>query len=181
MYDIDVIPQQWVVSPLVGAFANAFLFTSDTIDVGGYIRYGGFVGVATRASVGPLFLAGGLLYTVSAISIPSGLVPSEVAPLADALTNRPVDQQITLGAKAGVLLGRLGLPTLDDFTANVGATYVQTVGSTAIEPGLRSFTQFQASLTYTYGGLGVEVGYRHIFGAESLKSNAGFLNVLYQF
>lgn len=180
-YDIDLIPQEWVLSPLAGAFANAFLFTSDNIDVSGYLRYGGFVGLATRAVAGPLFLTGGLLYTVSAISIPSGLVPSEVAPLAGALTDRPIDQQLTLGAKIGVLLGRLGLPYLDDFVANLGATYVQTIGSTAIEPGMRSFTEFQASVMYTRGALGAEVGYKHIFGAEGLQSNAGFLNVMYQF
>ena len=65
--------------------------------------------------------------------------------------------------------------------ANLGAIYVQTIGPTAIEPGLRSFTQGQASLMYTRGALGIEVGYKHIFGADGLQSNAGFLNVLYQF
>src|SRR5262249_28270841 len=127
-YDIDLIPQTWILSPLAGAFANVFFFTSDNIDVAGYIRWGGFVGLASRANVGPLFLAGGVLYTVSTISIPSGLVPDQLDPLATALTDRPVDQQITLGGKVGLLLGRLGLPYLDDFIANIGATWVQTIG-----------------------------------------------------
>lgn len=149
-YDFDLAPR-WVLSPLAGGFANVFVFTSDDLEAFGYIRYGGYVGVATRAALGPVFVAGGLLYTVSTLAIPGGLVPSEVDPLVGALTDRPVDQQITLGAKVGVLLGQLGVPALNDVVANLGAAHIETVGPSAIESGKRSFTQGQVSLMYTRG------------------------------
>jgi hypothetical protein len=36
--------RDWAIDALVGAFLNALTFSSEVIDVGGYLRYGGFVG-----------------------------------------------------------------------------------------------------------------------------------------
>ncbi|MGH8066191.1 MAG: hypothetical protein ACRERE_13355 [Candidatus Entotheonellia bacterium] len=90
--------RDWAIDALGGAFLNALTFSSDVIDVGGYLRYGGFVGGRGMVVLGPVFLTGGATYTASALSIPNALIPDDIREIGDAIEDRPLDQQVVFGA-----------------------------------------------------------------------------------
>lgn len=162
------------VIPLLGAESNVFSFDSDLAGSTGYIRYGGYTGVSTTAEFDRCVLGAGVVYSVSNVSAPSSFIADEFKPLAGALSDQPVDQQIVVG-------GKVAVPFLSDFLGAVGGRHLETIGASAIEDDKRALDQVSASLLYFPAGPGgVEVGYKYLFGAEDLHSSAAFLQgVLY--
>ncbi len=167
---------EWKLIPMIGAGSNLFCIDADGVPGAGYVRYGGYVGVATtwRPRASPFVIGGGLLYSVSDVAVPDGLIPDDLEALTDGITSRPADQQITVGAKAAYEVA-------EKLYASVGGRHLETVGSSSIEDGKRGLSQVSAAFGYfPTEYVGLELGYKYLFGASDLSSHAGYLQgVLY--
>jgi len=166
---------EWRIVPLVGAGSVVFAMHSDNYPAAGYVRYGGYVGASTVYERPPFVVGAGVLYSVSAIEVPDGLVPRELDPLADALESRPADQQVTVGGKAAYVLPWRML-------AAVGGRHLETVGGSSIEEGKQGLSQVSGSLMYfPTEFMGLEVGCKHLFGADDLRSTSAYLQGAFYF
>ncbi|MBI3824679.1 MAG: hypothetical protein HY294_01620 [Candidatus Rokubacteria bacterium] len=174
-YNFGITPQ-WTVGPIVGAFANLTLIDTNFDDKNsGFIRWGGFAGVTTRALIGPVFLTGGVIFTQATVSSPGSLQNGLLGPFVAAMPDLPDDKLVTVGAN-------LGIPFLANFVANLRVSHSESVGSTSIPSGRKSPTEVGTSLTYFIAtDLGIDAGWRTTLGVTGLTANTGAVTILYNF
>jgi len=169
------LEREWAVYVLGGSFVNALVFTSDALEVAGYLRYGGFFGGSAKATLGPVILSGGATYNLSKLDVPDSLVTDDIREIVQAIEDRPIDQQLVFGAN-------LAIPITPNIAFNVRATRTETIGASAIEDGKQHFTRLQGTVSLFLGqSFALDLGYGQIFGAKGLQSQNGLIFTRYNF
>jgi hypothetical protein len=158
-------------------FVGVNYFTSDLFpDGGGYLRYGG--GPYLSASYlffSRLILTAETAYQISKTTVPDNFIGDDLKFLTDAINNRAIDHDVTVGARADLAL----IPGSLWLTGNVFR--VNSLGG-SVESGFKYQTVVLGELAaLLWNRVDLELGYKTSFEVKDYKDHSIIFRAGYKF